>query len=148
MENSQTNEMSTLFAGFKLGDSHFGIEAHLVQEVVYLGNITHVPDAPAEVIGIRNLRGHIVTVIDFAAHMGIGRVSQSSDNRLLIMVHEGESFGFLVDCVTDVLRLNEIEVQAPPASLSPALAGFVRGIWKNNHQLTALIHPVRLFSYN
>jgi chemotaxis signal transduction protein len=144
----QSHEQPVLFAGFYLGQAHFGIEAHLVQEVVYPGTITRVMNAPAEVVGIRNLRGHLVTVVDLSVMLGLGGVRPGADNRLLIMVDEGESFGFMVDRVTDVLRLFPTDIQPAPVNLGQVRSGCIRGVWRENHQLTALIDPAGLFSFS
>lgn len=145
MLDNQDTTYGLLVTGFTLGEAAFGVDAHLVQEVVKVGELTRVHDAPPGVAGIRNLRGRIVTVVDMAEHFGLGCVAIGPDSRLLIMEHQGESFGFLVDTVTDTLDLDEEQITAPPASLDPALRSRLRGVLREGGRLTAIIDPETLF---
>ncbi|MCC6490961.1 MAG: chemotaxis protein CheW [Candidatus Hydrogenedentes bacterium] len=137
-----------LVTGFRLGEAAFGVDARLVQEVVKVGEITRVHDAPPGVVGIRNLRGRIVTVVDMASHLDLGDVEEGPDTRLLIMEHQGESYGFLVDAVTDAIALDEGLVGAAPASLDPALRNRLRGVWREGDRLTAILDPRALFQWD
>ena len=82
---------SQLVATFLLDKAIFGIDAQQIQEVVRTGDITPVHHAPASVVGIRNLRGRIVTVVDLRARMELGCTSIGSENRILIVDWEGEA---------------------------------------------------------
>lgn len=134
-----------LVTGFSLGAANFGIDARLVQEVVKVGELTRVHAAPADVIGIRNLRGRIVTVVDMATHLDLGCVAIGTESRLLIMEHQGESYGFLVDAVTEAIALDEEHIGTPPASMDPALRARLRGVWRETERLTAILDPQALF---
>jgi purine-binding chemotaxis protein CheW len=137
-----------LVTGFMLGAAAFGVDARLVQEVVKVGELTRVHDAPRGVVGIRNLRGRIVTVIDMATHIGLGSVETGSENRLLIMEHQGESYGFLVDAVTDAIALNVENISAHSAAgLDPALHGRLRGVWRDADRLMAILDSEALFQW-
>ena len=136
-----------LVTGFTLGEAAFGIEARLVQEVVKVGEVTPVHGAPSGVTGIRNLRGRVVTVVDTAAHLGLGMVEPGPDNRLLIMEREGESYGFLVDAVTDALALDRARMGSPPSSMDPALRDRLCGVWHEAGRLTAILEPEELFRW-
>lgn len=148
VEYNETAADGLLVACFKLGGAAFGIEAGLVQEVVKVGDITPVHGAPPDVIGIRNLRGHVVTVVDTATHLRLGSVKSGPDTRLLIMERNGEFYGFLVDAVTDAVPMEEDRIAPPPSSMDPALRSRLRGIWREGGQLTALLDPQELFRWN
>jgi chemotaxis signal transduction protein len=116
--NSRDDEEATdglLATRFTLGDASFGVDARLVQEVVKVGELTPVHSAPSGVIGVRNLRGRIVTVVDMATHLNLGHVESGPETRLLIMEHQGEFYGFLVDAVTDAIAMDEKRIGKPPA---------------------------------
>lgn len=147
MESTQNVSDGLLVTGFTLGEAAFGVDAQLVQEVVKVGELTPVHDAPPGVVGIRNLRGRIVTVVDMSTHLDLGSVAISPNNRLLIMEHQGESYGFLVDAVTDAMTLDEESIIAPPASLDPALRGRLLGVWRKGDRLTAILDPQTLFQW-
>lgn len=136
-----------LVTEFAVGEASFGVDARLVLEVVKVGDVTRVHDAPAGVVGIRNLRGRIVMVIDMAAHLGLGLAESGPESRLLIMEHQGESFGFLVDAVTDAVGVSEAQIGVPPSSLSPVLRSRLRGVWRDGDRLTAILDPAALFQW-
>ncbi len=136
-----------LVTTFQLGEAAFGIEARLVQEVVKVGDITPVHNAPEEVVGIRNLRGRIVTVVDLAAALGLGAVAQAAESRLLIVEWQGETVGFLVDAVHEAVALPSAQIQVPPASLSEARRQKLRGIWREESRLVAILEPRTAFSW-
>lgn len=145
---SEVSGSGLLMTCFKLGGAAFGIDARLVQEVVRSGEITPVHGAPSDVIGIRNLRGHVVTVVDTATHLGLGKIKESPNTRVLIMEREGEYYGFLVDAVTDALSLEEDRIGPAPSSMDPALRSRLRGVWREGGQLTAILDPDELFRWN
>ncbi len=147
MSDSESDN-SLLVTGFTLGSTTFGVDARLVQEVAKVGDLTRVHDAPAGVVGIRNLRGRIVTVIDMATHLDLGCVETGDESRLLIMENQGESYGFLVDTVTDAVNLDEELIGTPPASLDPALRARLSGVWRDGDKLTAILNPETLFTWN
>jgi purine-binding chemotaxis protein CheW len=118
-----------------------------VKEVLKVGELTRVHDAPPAVVGIRNLRGRIVTVVDMAAQLNLGSVAVGPETRLLIMENQGDSFGFLVDTVTDAIALDQDHIGAPPSSLDPALRSRLRGVWREANQLMAILDPQALFQW-
>lgn len=144
---SQDNILDSVFlvTAFTLGEAAFGIEARLVQEVVRPGEVTPVHGAPSDVVGIRNLRGRIVTVLDGAAHLGLGAVETGPDNRILIMEREGEPYGLLVDAVTDALALDRGRLDSPPSSMDPIIREHLCGVWREEGRLTAILDPEALF---
>lgn len=134
-----------MILGFMLGDASFGVDARLVQEVVRVGEITRVHGTPPSVLGIRNLRGRIVTVLDLAQHMELGVATRGPDSRLLIMDADGEAIGFLVDLVTDASALAKESIGPLPASLDPAMRSRLTGVWRDGERLVALLDSKALF---
>ncbi|MFW6258248.1 MAG: chemotaxis protein CheW [Halochromatium sp.] len=147
MQDSTPSNAKELVTCFNLCRGVFGINAELVQEVIKVGELTQVYGAPEEVVGIRNLRGRIVTVIDMAAHLGIGRVEMGPETRLLIFEHQHEYYGFLVDSVIEATTLDQDQIEPVPSSLDPALRARLLGVWRQNDQLIALLDPDVLFTW-
>lgn len=149
MMNSEViDHEDILVVRFRVGDTLFGIEAKLVIEVVKIGELTYVHDAPPEVMGIRNLRGHIVTVIDTSLHLGTNHKVISPDSRLLIMEKHGEFYGYLVDAVHDAQELITGSFEPPPPSLHPSLHDRIKGVWREGEHLTAILDPDAFFEWN
>jgi len=147
MDRDDKSGDGVLVSCFMLGDSSFGVDARLVQEVVKVGELTVVSNAPTDVVGIRNLRGRIVTVVDMAVCLGLGSIDAGQDARLLIIENRGETYGFLVDAVTGNVELDEKQVTTPPASMDPSLCSKLLGVWREKGKLLALIDPEKLFQW-
>jgi len=147
MDTDAISGDGVLVSCFVLGKSSFGVDARLVQEVVKVGELTVVRSAPTDVVGIRNLRGRIVTVVDMAVCLGLGSVNASPEARLLIIENRGETYGFMVDAVTGNVELDEKNVTTPPASLDPSLSSKLLGVWREKGKVLALIDPDKLFQW-
>ena len=138
MNATQTNQ-KLLAATFLLGQAAFGVDTAQIQEVVRLGNLTPVRHAPDYVVGIRNLRGRIVTVIDLRTRLELGRVNPGPESRILIVEAQGEPIGLLVDQVADTIDVNTAEIQPAPPNVNGVQSRHLRGVCRNGARLVALL---------
>ena len=136
---SEAVDDSLLVATFALGDAVFGIDALQVQEVARVCDITPVHYAPPDVVGIRNLRGRIVTVIDLRSRLGLGSVVASPENRILIVDGQGEPMGLLVDSVADTVETRADELTPAPPHVHGVQSRKLRGICRGDGRLVALL---------
>lgn len=139
-----TTDDGLLVASFLLGDAVFGIDARQVQEVTKTGDITRVHHAPEDVVGIRNLRGRIVTVIDLRARLKLGRVATGSGNRILIVDCQGEPIGLLVDLVADTLSTRVEDLAPAPTNLHGVQSRNLRGVCQGGGRLVGVLDHVAL----
>jgi purine-binding chemotaxis protein CheW len=144
-EHYNSVEDGLLVATFLLGDAVFGIDAHQVQEVARVGDMTPVHHSPPYVIGIRNLRGRIVTVIDLRVRLELGHVAMGPSNRILIVDCQGEPLGLLVDRVADAVEANPDSLAPPPPNLHGVQSQNLRGVIRGNDRLVALLDLNALF---
>ena len=132
-------EDALLVSVFHLGNAMFGIPAAQIQEVVQMGSVTPVHHAPAFVVGIRNLRGRIVTVIDLGTRLELGEAARSADSRILIVDSEGELVGLLVDRVDDTIFLQPEDMSPAPANLGTLHENALRGVYRCANGLVTLL---------
>jgi purine-binding chemotaxis protein CheW len=137
-KQTQTDD-SLLVATFMLGGAAFGIDAQQVQEVARVGDITTVSQAPRHVVGIRNLRGRIVTVIDLRTRLDLGKVNEASDNRILIVEWQGEQIGLLVDSVADTISTTVDALAPAPPNLHGVQSQNLRGVCRGGERLVGLL---------
>jgi purine-binding chemotaxis protein CheW len=142
-DDSSAND-GLLVATFHLGEAVFGIDAHQVQEAAKVGDITRVHHAPPDVVGIRNLRGRIVTVIDLRPRLHLGRVAASPANRILIVDGQGEPIGLLVDSVADAITTRPEDLAPPPPNLHGVQSRNLRGVCQGSGRLVALLDHTAL----
>src|ERR1700733_4906826 len=126
MSNETRSEDALLVSVFRLGDAMFSIPAAQIQEVVQMGSVTPVHHAPACIVGIRNLRGRIVTVIDLGMRLELAEAQRGPDSRILIVDCEGELVGLLVDRVDDTIFLQPETMSPPPPNLGELQEGAMR----------------------
>ena len=105
------------YLSFQLGDEHYAIQVLRVREIVKVQHITAVPETPAEVRGVINLRGKVIPVIDLRLKFGMPE-SEYGQRTCIIVVELNNShtgpMGIIVDEVSEVLNLTESDIQDTP----------------------------------
>jgi len=139
-ENEKNSEDKVIqWVTFKLDDETYGIPVMQVMEVLRVTEVTPVPGAPDYVIGIINLRGNVVTVIDARKRFGLSTGSIEDASRIVI-VEAGENIvGMLVDCVTEVVYLKESEIDTAPNVGNEESSRFIQGVHSKKDYLLILV---------
>jgi purine-binding chemotaxis protein CheW len=130
---------------FSLGDENYGIPIRHVIEIINIVEITKVPEQPAYVKGIVNLRGKVISVMD--VRLRFGKPEREYDDRTCIVVIEvdGETFGLIVDNVKEVANIDESEISAAPSLNNGDTAiGFIDGIGKKDNEIWLLVDCQKL----
>jgi len=124
---------------FELGDESYGVDISRVQDINRMQEITEIPHAPESVVGVINLRGRVIPVIDLRKRFGLPDAVHTKDTRIVVVHLEGNLIGVIVDAVSQVLRI-PADIVEPP---SPVLAGvdsrYLRGIAKLDDRLVILL---------
>lgn len=118
------------FVTATIGGQMFGLPILRVQDVFVVDRLTYVPLAPAEIAGVLNLRGRIVTIIDMRRRLGVDRAGASARQMAIGVESRGESYGLLVDAIGEVMKLDQDICEANPANLDPRLAAVSTGIYR------------------
>jgi purine-binding chemotaxis protein CheW len=130
---------TTLLATFFVRDALCALDAAGVQEVIRLGPVTPVRYAPDEVLGIVNLRGKIVTIIDLGLRLGFPRTVAGGDSRIFIMEDRNEFIGLLVDRVDEVVEVESAHWQPPPANVNWGQSRFFKGVCRARGRVITLL---------
>jgi len=100
---------------FRLGKEEFGVPIESVQEIVRVPDeLTHVPKAPAFVEGVINLRGVVLPVIDQRLRLGLVAAERNDRQRIMVFLFDGVRTGFIVDSVTEVLKIPKSAIESAP----------------------------------
>lgn len=131
---------------FRLAGETYGVNVMQVQEVLRYSEVAPVPGAPDYVLGIINLRGNVVTVIDTRHRFGLepGEVGESS--RVIIIESEKNVIGILVDSVAEVVYLRQSEIETAPNVGNEESAKFIQGVCHKNNSLLILIDLNKLLT--
>jgi purine-binding chemotaxis protein CheW len=126
-------------AVFRVGRYACGLLIASIQEINKNLLLTPVHQAPNYVLGIINLRGNIVTVIDLARKLGLPATELQPSTRNLIVKHDREVVGFVVDAVDDIVELDPSAILPTPTHLSRELGDAFRGVVQLGSELIALL---------
>jgi purine-binding chemotaxis protein CheW len=138
--------MDTQIVVFALGEERYGLEISTVYEIIRQQPITAVPQAPASVEGVINLRGRIIPVVDLRDRFGLPASAASNSSRVVVCDANGLRVGLIVDGVSEVLMVPEDAVEQTPEIAVGTNTEYVRGVAKLDDQMIILLDLVHLFT--
>lgn len=140
LDQDESESMMQL-VGFKIDNELFGVDILMVQEIIRSAPITAVPNAPKFVEGVINLRGDILPVIDLRKRLNMfNENSEQEKTWILILDIGGKVSGFIVDMVTEVLKIDEGDIeQAPEIIVSGLEDQYIRGVLDIGGELLILL---------
>jgi len=124
---------------FCIGEETYGIAVMQVREVIRVSDITPVPGADEHILGIINLRGNVVTVLDMHCLLALPPVDLTDQSRIIISESNEQVIGLLVDSVAEVVYLKASEVEVRPSVGNEEGAKFIRGVHSEGDQLLILV---------
>jgi purine-binding chemotaxis protein CheW len=131
---------------FRLDDETYGINVMQVQEVLRYSEIAPVPGAPDYVLGIINLRGNVVTVIDTRRRFALPEYEVSDATRIIIIEAEKQVVGLLVDSVAEVVYLRASEIESAPDVGNDESSKYIQGVVTRDKELLILVDVNRLLT--
>ncbi len=134
------SETSTLISTFFLGETVWGLDTLDAQEVIRVSEITKVHNADSYIIGIINLRGKIVTVIDLSNKLGLGGSTISDASKIIIVEWKGEYIGLLIDSISDVIDIEKKYLTSAPAAMHGTRGGYIDSVYQSGQQLIAILN--------
>ncbi len=138
-ETKNTTNIVVELATFYIGDALCGMDILKIQEINKLMDMTKVPQAPSYVIGILNLRGQIVTIIDLGKKLGLGATDTTLSSRNIIVNSPGEHVGLLVTRLSDVISADTDKIERAPANMGGIQGEFFSGVYKTEDRLIGIL---------
>ncbi len=131
---------------FSTGDEEFGVDILRVQEIIRTMAITKVPKAPEFVEGVINLRGKVIPIIDLRRRFGLQSKAHDKHTRIIVIEINTMIVGFVVDSVSEVLRIPASTVEPPPPVVAGLESEYISGVGKLEDRLLILLDLDRLLS--
>src|SRR5205814_3130834 len=107
--------------------------------IVRVHDTTPVPDSPAHLVGVMNLRGGIIRVLDLRLGLGLPPSDRPRHSRIIVAEASGATVGLLVDSASDVLRISAAQVETPATLFPAGHATYVTGLAKVEDRLVVLV---------
>ncbi|WP_444998005.1 chemotaxis protein CheW [Aliikangiella sp. IMCC44359] len=140
LTNNDSDDDAVLqWVTFRLSNETYGINVMQVQEVLRFTDIAPVPGAPPYVLGIINLRGNVVTVIDTCQRFGLQPIELTDNTRIVIIETNQQVIGILVDAVAEVVYLRQSEIESTPNVGNDESAKFIQGVSHRGEELLILV---------
>ena len=149
MSDAEITE-STQFLTFTLGEDVFAIDVTTTREIMDVCNVTRVPQTPDYMLGVINLRGSVVPVIDMRLKFGMDAVEQTRDSCIVVVEVEvdGDSVvvGAMADSVREVLDLEPSQIEPPPRIGTRLKTEFIKGMGSLDDRFVIILDINRVFS--
>jgi purine-binding chemotaxis protein CheW len=146
-EESKKDQKELLqLVSFKIADEEFGVDILSVQEINRMSQITQVPNTPDFIEGVINLRGRIIPVIDLRVKLGMARKEHGKNTRIVVVELKGQTLGFIVDEVSEVLRIPKEITEAPPEMIGSVDSDYITSIGKLEDRLLILLDLEKIIS--
>jgi purine-binding chemotaxis protein CheW len=134
------------YCSFYLDDRAFGLDILSIQEIIRLPDITRVPDAPAFVAGLANLRGQIVVAVDLRILFGLPPAAASLQPVNIILSSDGEALSLVVDRAGDVLDFGEAAMVPPPGQPRGQASDLIMGVFMLKNELLHILDIQAIFT--
>ena len=143
-----TAEARHEIVSFMIRDQAYCLEIEHVLEIRGWTKTTALPHAPSYVLGLMNLRGTVLPVVDLSARLGLGATQPESRHVIIIAIVNDKTAGFLVDTVSDIAMVSESDLQATPNVSSEQTSRFIQGIYMIGDELVRAINANEIVPNN
>lgn len=141
--NAEQIEEVVQLVGFIVGNEEYSIPILSIQEIIKPIECTRVPQTPPYVLGVFNLRGSVIPLIDLRLKFGVPAQKDSDDTRFIVMRHEDDVAGFVIDRLTEAIRLKQKSIgPAPETALQDE--SIIEGVGKQNDRILTILKVNKL----
>lgn len=136
------------FVTFSIEEEEFGVNILNVQEIIRPMNITKVPRSPEFVVGVINLRGNVIPIVDLRSRFNLSTKDHDKYTRIIVVEINAMIVGFVVDAVSEVLRLPTSIIEPPPPVIAGLESDYISGVGKldDGNRLLVMLELNRLLS--
>ncbi len=132
---------------FNLDQEEYGVDVLKVREIIRMPTVTRVPNTPHYVEGVINLRGKVIPIISMRKRFVLMEVENDKQTRIMVMDVGGELMGFIVDAVSEVIRISGSEIQPSPAVVASGIdQECIAGVINQAERLLVLLDLEKMFS--
>lgn len=146
VKNTFTEVHGTMqLVSFTLAKELYGIEITKVREIILIADITRIPETPDFLKGLINLRSTVIPVIDLRVRFGLPEGELTDESRIMVLQACGKTIGIVVDAVSEVLRVKQDQISAPPPTVAGLGREYLSGLVKLDEKLLILLDIDKIF---
>lgn len=147
VKSDESRDKLIQLVSFNLDEEEYGVDVLKVREIIRMPVVTRVPNTPHYVEGVINLRGKVIPIISMRKKFGLLEMESDKQTRIMVMDVEGELMGFIVDAVSEVIRISGSEIQPSPAVVAGSVdQECIAGVINQADRLLVLLELERMFS--
>ncbi|HQS67594.1 MAG TPA: chemotaxis protein CheW [Sulfuricurvum sp.] len=133
--------------GFIVGEEEFAIPILSIQEIIKPISCTRVPQTPTYILGVFNLRGSVIPLIDLRARFGLPLQKHSEETRFVVMKSGDDVAGFVIDRLTEAIRMPKRDIGPAPETVSEAET-MIDGVGKQSDRIVTILKVHKLLERN
>jgi purine-binding chemotaxis protein CheW len=147
VKSDESRDKLIQLVSFNLDQEEYGVDVLKVREIIRMPIVTRVPNTPHYVEGVINLRGKVIPIISMRRKFGLLETESDKQTRIMVMDVEGDLMGFIVDAVSEVIRISGSEIQPSPAVVASSIdQECIAGVINQAERLLVLLELERMFS--
>lgn len=131
---------------FLLNDQQFAVRTTAIREIRGWAPVTPIPHTPPDVLGVMNLRGTVIPIIDLSAKLGMPPAEASERSAIVVTSVKGKTIGMMVDRVSDILTVSAADLQPVPAAAGLATTGYAEGIFARDKMMICFLNLDAIFA--
>lgn len=131
---------------FMLGDQQFCVRTISIREIRGWGPVTPLPHTPPEVLGVMNLRGTVIPIVDLSVKLGMAPAQATERSAIVVTTVRDKTIGLMVDTVSDILTIAVRDLQPVPVAAGIAATGYAEGILAHDKQMICFLNLEQIFA--
>jgi purine-binding chemotaxis protein CheW len=142
--NTQSSFEKSRYLEFQLGSEKYAIELLSVKEVIPVPDTSPIPKSPPHFVGIMNLRGHVISIIDLRKKLQVQPSEDKSEEAVVIINIEHISIGMIVDNISRVMLVSEEDIKPVPKVDNNVNSSYINGVIQSEQQITTILDLTKL----
>ena len=131
--------------GFIIGEEEYAVPILSIQEIIKPISWTRVPQTPAYVLGVFNLRGSVIPLIDLRVKFGLGAKNHNDETRFFVLKQDEEVAGFVIDRLTAAIRIKKTDIGPPPDTIASE-DSMIEGVGKQEGKILTILKVDKLLA--
>lgn len=146
MEKKGKTATSSQIVCFKIGHEEYGLDILKVQEILRIPKITKLPKSADYIMGVIDLRGKVIPIIDLGRRFKIDVSSTSDEQRAIVVNIKEKKVGLAIDSVSHVIKIDEKDIEPPPPIIKGISGRYIIGIAKVESGFVIILDIEQIFS--